>query len=425
MAGSSVDLRAEVERRRAVARPLDEGGPWVHWRESALAEAAPGGRPAGPLESVLVAIKELAAVAGLPLGAGNQRRSAGPPSEHDAAIVGRLRGQGAVILGTVAMHELAFGTTGINDEVGFPLNPAGAPGEARIPGGSSSGSAVAVADGSCDLAVGSDTGGSIRIPAALCGVVGFKPSRGTYPLDGVLALSPSLDHVGLLARTVAEIAVAHQALVGETGHAVATGSPHRLGVDRAALEASTDDVTAAIDGLLRVLSDSGVELVDVALPSFELVRDLTTTIMFSEAAVEHRELLAEVDAAGTAEGLVGDDVLARLQTGATITGTDRLAALAEAKELTAGVGATLATVDAVVGPTVRFTAPTVDEARTDPDLLAQLVTYTRLGNLTGLPALSLPVPVPGADDGLPVGVQVLAATNAQALGVGLALQPLA
>jgi aspartyl-tRNA(Asn)/glutamyl-tRNA(Gln) amidotransferase subunit A len=423
MAGSSVDLRAEVDRRRAMSRQLPEGGPWVHRRESALEEAAAGGRPAGPLESVLVAVKELAAVTGLPLGAGNVRRSAGPPSEHDAAIVGRLRSLGAVVLGTVAMHELAFGTTGINDQVGFPLNPA-RDGAERIPGGSSSGSAVAVADGSCDLAVGSDTGGSVRIPAALCGVVGFKPSRGTYPLDGVLALSPSLDHVGLLARNVDEIAVAHRALVGETGHAVATGPPHRLGVDRAALDAASDEVAAAIDGLLRALSDAGagVELVDVALPPADLVRDLTTTIMFSEAAAEHRELLAEVDAAASAAGLVGEDVLARLQAGATIAETTRLAALTEARELTAGVEATLATVDAVVGPTVGFTAPTVDEARTDPALPAQLVTYTRLGNLTGLPALTIPVPGSGEGESLPVGLQVLAADNAQALGVGLALQ---
>jgi Asp-tRNA(Asn)/Glu-tRNA(Gln) amidotransferase A subunit family amidase len=418
MVGSSVDLSGEVERRRALARPLAEGGPWVRWRDEAVDEARSGGRPAGPLESVLVAVKDLVAVAGLPLGAGNRALGEGPPSPADAAIVDRLRALGAVILGTVALHELAFGLTGINDQVGFPTNPADH-GVERIPGGSSSGSAVAVADGSCDLAIGTDTGGSVRVPAALCGVVGLKPRHGLYPTHGVYPLSPSLDHLGLLARTVEDVAAAHQALVGEA----ATPPPvplGRLGVDRAALEAATPVVADTVDRVLRRLADAGVDLVDVAWPDAIRSREVSTTIMFAEAAEANRGLLDRADAGD--EGFISADVLARLRHGATIGDTERRAAVAEGRAITAEVQATLATVDSVVGPTVAVTAPTVAQARLDPNLPMLLVTNTRLANLTGLPALS--VPVPSDSSNLPVGLQVMAATEGQALGVGLAVQGL-
>lgn len=416
MPSSPVDLTADVERRRSLARPLADGGPWVRWRPAAVAEAAAGARPAGPLDRTLVAIKDLVAVAGLPLGAGTRARAGAPDEPDDAPVVAHLRAAGAVVLGTVALHELAFGTTGINDQVGFPLNPADADAE-RIPGGSSSGSAVAVADGSCDLAVGTDTGGSIRIPAALCGVVGFKPARGSYPLDGVLPLSPRLDHVGLLARTLAPVVAAHQVI---TGSSVDAGlAIQRIGVDRAGLAAAQGPVADAVGRVLQGLADGGAELVDVAWPDAERVRDATTTVMFAEAAETHRALLAE------AGDLVGADVVGRLRQGAAIDAATRAAAVAEIAALAAEVRATLATVDAVVGPTVPVTAPTVAEARADAGLPALLVSNTRLANATGVPALSLPVPpADGAGTDLPAGLQVTAASDRQTLGIGLALQRL-
>ncbi|HEV7762820.1 MAG TPA: amidase [Acidimicrobiales bacterium] len=416
MPSSTVDLTADVERRRSLARGLSDGGPWVCWRDAARAEAAPGGRPAGPLERTLVAVKDLVAVAGLPLGAGTRARAAAPAELHDAAAVGRLRAAGAVVLGTVALHELAFGVTGINDQVGFPVNPADGDTD-RIPGGSSSGSAVAVADGSCDLAVGTDTGGSIRIPAALCGVVGFKPARGSYPLDGVLPLSPSLDHLGLLARTLRPVIAAHQVLTGVSVDAGLT--IQRVGVDRAGLDAARGPVADAVERVLRVLADGGAELVDVAWPDPERVRQVSTTVMFAEAAEVHRALLAE------AGPLVGPDVAERLRQGAAVGPAELGAARAEARTLAAEVAAALATVDAVVGPTVPVTAPTVASARGDAGLPAVLVANTRLANVAGAPALSLPVPPRnGAGTDLPAGLQVMAATDRQTLGIGLALQRL-
>ena len=417
MPPSPVDRTADVERRRSLARSLVAGGPWLRWRDTARTEAAAGGRPSGPLERTLVAVKDLVAVAGLPLGAGTPARAAAPPSPRDADIVARLRAAGAVVLGTVALHELAFGTTGINDHFGFPVNPADGDHE-RIPGGSSSGSAVAVADGSCDLAVGTDTGGSVRIPAALCGVVGFKPARGSYPLAGVLPLSPSLDHLGLLARTLPPVVTAHQAL---TGTSVDAGlAIRRIGVDRAGLEAARPAVAEAVERVLRTLADGDAELVDIAWPDPARVRDASTTVMFAEAAEVHRALLAE------AGSLIGADVAERLRKGAAIDAATRAAATAEAAAIAREVQEALAGVDAVVGPTVPVTAPSVAEARSDPaGVSAALVSNTRLANVAGVPALTLPVPPRnGAGSDLPVGLQVTAASDRQTLGIGLALQRL-
>ena len=373
--------------------------------------------PATRLDGVRLAVKDLVAVAGHPLRAGSLARADAPAEPRDAAIVALLRAAGATVAGIVDLHEIAFGTTGINDQVGFPRNPHDAE---RIPGGSSSGSAVAVAEGRADLAIGTDTGGSIRIPAALCGVVGFKPSYARYPTDGVLALSPTLDHVGLLAPTVAGIVAAHRALTGEAPTPVRR--PGRLGVDRTALVVADAPVAAAVDAALRTLHDAGWELVDVTWPERARIQEVTTAIMFAEAATVHRTLLE------THGDKLGADVLARLRVGAAIPAADHRAAAADAVELHAEVTAQLATVDAVVGPTLPVVAPTVAEARADATWPARLVSNTRLANVTGVAALSLPLATnsDGATDGhsrggLPVGLQVLAASDAQALAVATAI----
>jgi aspartyl-tRNA(Asn)/glutamyl-tRNA(Gln) amidotransferase subunit A len=274
-----------------------------------------------------------------------------------------------------------------------------------------------VADGSCDLAVGTDTGGSVRIPAALCGVVGFKPARGSYPLDGVLPLSPSLDHVGLLARTLGPVIAAHQVLTGTSVDAGLT--IQRIGVDRDGLAAASGPVADAVERVLRVLADGGAELVDVSWPSPSRVREVSTTVMFAEAAEVHRALLAE------AGSLIGPDVAARLRQGAGIDPAELGAARSEAAALARSVADALTTVDAVIGPTVPVTAPTVASARADADLPGVLVSNTRLANVAGAPALSLPVPPRnGAGTDLPAGLQVMAASDRQTLGIGLALQRL-
>ena len=374
--------------------------------QPAPAPPAPGAR----LDGVRLAVKDLVAVGGHPLRAGSLARAGAPDEPRDAAVVAVLRAAGATVSGIVDLHEIAFGTTGINDQVGFPPNPRDAD---RIPGGSSSGSAVAVAEGRADLAIGTDTGGSIRIPAALCGVVGFKPSYERYPTDGVLALSPTLDHVGFLAPTVEAIAAAHRALTGEA--VTPLRRPGRLGVDRTALVVADHPVATAVDTALRALHDAGWELVDVTWPERARVQEVTTAIMFAEAAAVHRTLLE------SHADRLGADVLARLRSGAAIPSGDHRAAAADAVELHAEVSARLATVDAVVGPTLPVVAPTIDEARADAAWPARLVSNTRLANVTGLPAFSLPLATGRNGDGLPVGLQVLAATDARALAVATAI----
>jgi Asp-tRNA(Asn)/Glu-tRNA(Gln) amidotransferase A subunit family amidase len=391
---------------RSMTHPTDPppSTPWVTRVPSASGAPA----AAGPLAGTVLAVKDLIAVAGVPLRAGSRTRSHAPPEPHDAPIVAQLRAAGAVVTGTVALHELAFGVTGINDELGFPPHPLD---PTRIPGGSSSGSAVAVALRQADLAIGTDTGGSVRIPAALCGIVGFKPSRDRYPLDRVLPLSPTLDHIGLLARHLTGIVAAHTTLTGDT---IPTLTPHlRLGIDRAGLADADHTIATAIEATLRRLADAGAELIDIDWPDRTETLDVTTTIMFSEAATTHHTLLTSPRA-----HLLSTPVRERLETGATITPAAYNNARAAGERIEAHVRKTLTTLDAVLGPTVPITAPTITAARTDPTLARRLVADTRLANLTGTPAITLPL----HHQPLPAGLQITGLTDTHTLAVAALVQ---
>ena len=166
----------------------------------------------GPLDGAIVTIKDLFDVAGEPTRAGSKILADAAPATADAPVVRRLRAAGAVIVAKTNMTEFAFSGVGMNPHYGTPGNPAD---RARVPGGSSSGAAVAVADGMCEIAIGTDTGGSTRIPAALCGIVGYKPSKQRVPTDGAFPLSFTLDSIGPLARTVADCASADAVMAGE------------------------------------------------------------------------------------------------------------------------------------------------------------------------------------------------------------------
>ena len=166
----------------------------------------------GAIDGAIVTIKDLFDVAGEPTRAGSKILADAPPAKADAPVVRRLRAAGAVIVAKTTMSEFAFSGVGMNPHFGTPGNPAD---RARVPGGSSSGAAVAAADGMCEIAIGTDTGGSTRIPAALCGVVGYKPSKWRVPTDGAFPLSYTLDSIGPLARTVADCARADAVMAGD------------------------------------------------------------------------------------------------------------------------------------------------------------------------------------------------------------------
>jgi Asp-tRNA(Asn)/Glu-tRNA(Gln) amidotransferase A subunit family amidase len=384
------DIDVRVADALTRSRLSTDGGAYTAVFEEQAREAAGSGRrPTGPLQDATFAVKDMIAVRGQRRGGGSRSQEGSPVCSEHAPVVATMLDAGAVLIGLTALHELAFGVTGINAYTGTPANPAG---DGRIPGGSSSGSAVAVATGSADVALGTDTGGSIRIPAALCGVVGYKPAYGRWPTAGVLALAPSLDHVGVLARSVAAVTSVDRLFGSPAGHDPSPDG-RTLGVHRGHLAGADAAVADAVGSALDRLSARHA-IVEVGFPSDDEVLELTNTIMFFEAANEYR-----AEAMDPGSGL-GDDVRARLETGLRIAPDDYQRAWARARSLADEVRAAMAGIDAVVGPTVPICAPTLAEA---PALGPRLVAHTRLANMTGLPAISLPLETVG----LPVGLQLI------------------
>ena len=306
--GTSSAGSVPVDTRPGPAPDRADGSAWV-WKASV--EELAGRTVAGPLAGWRVGVKDLVAVAGHPVRCGSAATWDAPAEAADAPIVAALREAGGVVVGATKLHEFAFGTTGVNAPFGTPDNPA-APG--RAPGGSSSGSGAAVAAGEADLAVGTDTGGSVRIPAALCGVIGLKPSSGALPTDGVVALSPTLDHVGFLVGDVEHL-VAASAALGLLGPGAAREAPEpaslRLGVARGVIDLCDGEV---VDGWLAALERlaGAFELVEVDWPGGEAVFAATTAIMFAEAAHGHGARLARRG------HLYGVDVRNRLLQGAAL-----------------------------------------------------------------------------------------------------------
>jgi len=374
--------------------------PWV-WRPSRLVP-----NTQGPLAGQRLAVKDIMAVAGRPVRCGSAVRADAPIEAASAPVVDSLLSAGAHLVGTTKLHEFAFGVTGINAVDGTPANAVDGD---RIPGGSSSGAAVAVATHVADIAIGTDTGGSVRGPASLNGVVGFKPTRGLLSTTGVFPLSPTLDHVGLFTRDARVLRKTTRALgiISSTE----PRRPRRVGVARAALDAASEPVRAVIEAVLSALSRTGVELTNIEWPSGEKVFAATTAIMFSEATHIHRPTLA------TRSQSYGPDVLGRLVQGAAFDVVEYHAARRMQRRLTAQCLEFFHQVDVVIGPTTPVFAPLLSEAA-DPAVAATIVANTRLANLTGRPAVS--VPVPGAS--LPIGLQIEGATDAAVLDAAVSFQ---
>lgn len=376
-----MSARPDVELPRSAlerAREARAGGPYVRLRLDEAREESGRVDERAPLAGFTLAVKDLIAVAGWPIGAGTRLREGAGPEAQDAPVVAALRRAGAILVGTTALHEIALGVTGVNAYGGTPENPR-APG--CIPGGSSSGSAAAVADGSARVALSTDTGGSGRIPAALCGVVGFKPAHGDYALDGVLPLAPTFDHVGVIARSVEDVCRVHAILARPVP---AGGRAPRIGLVRPSLETASAEVAGAVERALAGLAAAGCAVREVEMADDEDVLWASTTVIFAEAAATHaasRERWATH---------AGADVRARLETGAQLPRRDYEEALRRRVAIARHVDRGLAELDVVLTPTVPIRPPGLAVAH-DPALPSRLVANTRLANLTGVPAISLPL----------------------------------
>lgn len=390
-AASTVMAKVHTEAARAAADAADA--------------RARLGLSLGALDGALVSIKDLLDEAGEVTTAGSRINRDLPPAKADAPVVRRLRAAGAVIVGRTTMSEFAYSGIGINPHTGTPGNAAD---PTRVPGGSSSGAAVSVGRGWADIAIGSDTGGSIRIPSAFNGLVGFKPGGGRVPTEGAFPLSYTLDTIGPIARRVADTVAADAVLSGVAAppSAPVAAGGLRLAVPRGFLYSDLDGIVGpAVEAALGLLAKAGIRLFEVdldAVVTLPLAIQKDVTITAIEAAHIHRDNLR--DRAGDFD----PRVLARIEKGAQASGATYVGMIRAREAAKAAVDAAFAPFDAVIAPTVPAVAPVIadlvddDAAFTRANLTA--LRNTAIFNLFDLPAYSLPIEI---GQPLPVGLMVV------------------
>lgn len=350
--GARVFTRVDADRARAAAQASD------------LLRAA--GMVRSPLEGLPVSVKDLFDVAGQVTTAGSVVLKDAAPAERNAPVVGRLIAAGAVIVGRTNMTEFAFSGLGLNPHYGTPKNPWDRAGGGRIPGGSSSGAAVSVTDGMAVVGIGSDTGGSVRIPSALCGLTGFKPTQRRVPTVGALPLSTSLDSIGPLAASVRCCAIVDAVLAGEPAPAPAGRSLRdaRLALPtNTVLDGMDSTVAAAFERACTLLEGAGARIQRIAAPEFAELAQLHArgTLAGAEAWAWHRTLLAERgDAYDPRVGL-------RMQGGAKMGAADYIDLLAARRRWIAAVEARIAGFDALLMPTVPIVAPAIADLQASDD----------------------------------------------------------
>ncbi len=414
----------------AVRDPVGEGARVYTdlFEESALEHARASdrrlaaGQPARALEGLPISIKDLFDVAGRVTRAASVALPDALPAAADAPVIGRLRAAGAVIVGKTNMTEFAYSGLGLNPHFGTPLNPFDRRAQ-RIPGGSSSGAAVSVSDGMAFAAIGSDTGGSIRIPAALCGLVGWKPTASRVPRAGVYPLSTSFDSVGPIAGNVASCAGLDQVLSGDAARAQPRDDLRgvRLAVPARLLGADTDSpVAAALARALSALSSAGAALVEQPLPEIEQVPAVGAGVVIvgSEAYASHRANLA-------ARGPLYDPrVRTRIERGAAYSAWEYLDALVCRRASIEAAGRALQGFDGWLMPTVPIIAPRIadladDDAYVETNKL--VLRNSSIVNFLGGCAISLPCHA-GGDP--PVGLTFAALGNSdvKVLGIAAALE---
>ncbi|MDP9470286.1 MAG: amidase [Chloroflexota bacterium] len=399
--------------------------------DQALAAAATAEREIGegsyrgPLHGIPIAIKDLVDLAGVPTRAGSRILADAGPAPADAPVVARLKEAGAVVLGKTTTHEFAFSVFTPPTRNPWNLD--------RVPGGSSGGSGAAVAAGMAFAAIGTDTGGSIRIPAACCGVVGLKPTYGRVPKAGVIPLSWSLDHIGPLARQVEDVGIFLQAIAGsdvadpmtvdapvpdfrgEVGRGL-TGL--RVGVpDRHFDRRLQPSVAAAVEAATEHLRRAGAIVERVAMPTLDHAMDVHFVTILAEAAAYHRARFPGRDAD------YGPDVRAALALGDRMSAAGFLQAQRVRRTLLDEAVGVFATVDVLITPTLPTEAPAIGQDRIsypdgEEDALTSLIRFTCPFNQTGLPAIT--VPAGTGHDGLPLGIQLVAPPLQEARLVGVA-----
>jgi aspartyl-tRNA(Asn)/glutamyl-tRNA(Gln) amidotransferase subunit A len=397
--------------REALARAREAGPAFITvTEERALDEAAASaarlraGAPRGPLDGVPIAWKDLIDVAGAPTTAASELRRAAPPARADAPVVARLAAAGMVCVGKTNLSELAYSGLGLNPHFGTPPNPRGS-GPARVPGGSSSGSAVAVAAGVVPCAIGTDTSGSIRIPAAFCGLVGFKPTAARVARAGVQALAPSLDSIGPLATSVEDVIALDALLRGADPAPPPAAWPARLVVPAGDLvDAVEPAVARAFADALAQLARAGAAIERRPLAAVADARalfDRHGSLVAHEAWREHRALLDDARAAARLDRRV----LQRLRDGRALPAAGHDALLRERPRLQARLAAELG--DALaVWPAVRHAAPELEPLERDDELFASVnlstLRNTMPASFLDMPGIALPIGVDAA--GLPLGL---------------------
>lgn len=392
------------------------------------------GMDLGPLHGIPIAIKDVFCTKGIATTCGSPLFAERIP-DHDAAVVEKLAAAGAVLIGKTGLHELAYGVTSNNPHYGPIRNPWN---QDCVPGGSSGGSGAAVAAGMVFMATGSDTGGSIRIPASFCGTVGLKPTFGRVSRYGVLPLDFSLDHMGPLTRSVRDAAIVLKAIAGYDSRddtssrrpvpeylpepepslsGVRVGVPENFYFDRL-----DPEVEQAVRGMVRQTESLGAVLVPVRVPDIAAINVVARVILLAEAAAVMEPHLSRRDRFGT-------DVLSLLDQGRLLPATDYINAQRLRRSMQKQFRAVFERVDCLLTPTSPITAPHIGQtsaviAGATEDVRLAVTRLVRGINLLGLPALSIPC---GRDRaGLPIGLQIVgrAFEEALILKVGQALMPM-
>ncbi|HXD18875.1 MAG TPA: amidase [Vicinamibacterales bacterium] len=401
-------LQRIAERNAALNAFITVFGDEARERARAADREMAAGRRRGPLHGVPISLKDLFDVRGTATTAASRVREH-HVADADAPSVAALRDAGAIIIGKTNLHEFAFGTT--NEDSAF--GPARHPHDPnRSPGGSSGGSAASVADGMCFASMGTDTGGSIRIPSAVCGLVGLKPAFGELSTEGVVPLSGTLDHIGPICRSVEDAAILYDVLRG--GGVRPTGKPIdlralRLGVARGYFMALLDpQVAAAFDAACERLREAGARLEEVSIPHVGDVAAIYLHIVLTEAAAYHAKTLERRPEDYT------PNVRIRLEMGRYVLGEDYARAMRGRELIRREVDAALEDQDALLLPTLPIPAPKIGAATVRIGAVEEpvrnvMLRCTQAFNLSGHPALSLPCG--STTDGLPVGAQIVGAAG--------------